>query len=151
MTQTIMPAGRYYVGDLCYVMHPQWDEFCHKSFSISSSRDDSDGRVTLDNGVITASFSTMYGDGTYTDQMDHEYPVDAGLIGCIKVDDISDEEADLSLGNIIEFESDFACSYDEGVITFGHISINTGYSDEDNNNEDDCPDEEEESSDGDDS
>lgn len=23
-----MPAGRYYIGDLCYVMHDEWDEFC---------------------------------------------------------------------------------------------------------------------------
>jgi hypothetical protein len=23
-----MPAGRYYIGDLCYVMHDEWDEAC---------------------------------------------------------------------------------------------------------------------------
>ena len=21
-------AGKYYLGDLCYVMHGEWDEFC---------------------------------------------------------------------------------------------------------------------------
>ena len=24
----MFPAGKYYVGDLCYVMHDEWDEVC---------------------------------------------------------------------------------------------------------------------------
>lgn len=118
-TAFTMPAGRYYVGDLCYVMHPQWDEFCDKSLA-------NEGLVVLDNGVRTAQFGTMYGDGCYQDESGRDYGVDSGLIGCIRVEDISDESADLDGGNIIEFASDFECSEDDGVMYFGHIRINTG-------------------------
>jgi hypothetical protein len=24
----MMQPGKYYIGDLCYVMHGEWDEFC---------------------------------------------------------------------------------------------------------------------------
>lgn len=29
-----MPAGRYYVGDLCYVMDDVWDEVCDLMFPL---------------------------------------------------------------------------------------------------------------------
>ena len=29
----MMRSGTYYVGDLCYVMHPQWDEVCDLMFA----------------------------------------------------------------------------------------------------------------------
>lgn len=118
-----MPAGRYYVGDLCYVMHPQWEEFCDKTIAGS---DIIDGEITLDNGVKVATFSTMYGDGCYTDQFGREYGVDAGLIGCIRVTDINDPNPQIEGGNIIEFTSEFECFEDEGTIRFGDICIHTG-------------------------
>lgn len=53
------------------------------------------------------------------------------MIGCILVENISDETADLALGNVIEFSSPFeVTSYDDGVLTFGHIRIETGDSDD---------------------
>lgn len=119
----MMPAGRYYVGDLCYVMHPQWDEFCDITIAGNNVED---GEFQLKNGVRFATFCTMYGDGSYEDQFGSSYPVDAGLIGCIRVEDIADETADLNLGNVVEFEEDFEVSSENGVIYFGHIAINTG-------------------------
>ncbi len=32
-----MPAGKYYVGDLCYVMHDVWDEVCDLMFPHDNS------------------------------------------------------------------------------------------------------------------
>ena len=118
-----MPAGRYYVGDLCYVMHPQWGEFCDKTIVGNSCIS---GEVILDNGVKVAQFGTAYGDGCYKDQFGNEYGVDAGLIGCIRVQDINDPQSNIKGGNIIDFDSDFECSQINGVIYFGHICINTG-------------------------
>lgn len=132
-----MPAGRYFVGDLCYVMHPQWDEFCTKSLA-------NEGLVVLDNGVRTAQFGTMYGDGCYQDQSGNAYGVDSGLIGCILVQDISDDTAYMEGGNIIEFPKDFECSDDDdGVMHFGHIKINTGDDEPDETNYEDDPEDEE--------
>lgn len=119
-----MPAGRYFVGDLCYVMHPQWEEFCDLTIV---GNDCVDGQFALKNGVKFAQFRTEYGDGRYDDQLGNEYPVDAGLIGCILVDDISDTEAWMKGGNIIDFPADFECYAEEGgTLNFGHISIQTG-------------------------
>ncbi len=118
-----MPAGKYYVGDLCYVMHPQWDEFCELTIS---QHEVSDGEFTLANGTKFSFRGTAYGDGCYEDQFGGSYPVDAGLIGCILVDDINDPEADLEAGQIIEFTSPFETSYEDGVIYIGHLRINTG-------------------------
>lgn len=134
----MMPAGRYYIGDLCYVMHPQWEEFCEITISGPCVED---GEFQLKNGVRFATLCTMYGDGIYQDQLGNSYPVDAGLIGCIRVEDISDETADLKLGNVVEFHEDFEVSSDNGVLYFGHISINTGDSEEE---EDDYYEDEEE-------
>ena len=122
-----MPAGRYYVGDLCYVMHPQWDEFCDKTII---GHNCSDGEVVFENGVKVAQFGTAYGDGCYVDQIGNEYGVDAGLIGCIRVEDINDPTSNAEGGNIIEFTSDFECYSENGVIHFGHIHINTGDEDD---------------------
>jgi hypothetical protein len=130
----MMPAGKYYVGDLCYVMHPQWEEFCYLTIR---GDDIVDGEITLGNGVKVASFCTYFGDGFYEDQHGGGYPVDAGLIGCIRVEDIDDRkvvipEGDaIEFGQIIEFDEEFECSCDEGVIYIGHIRIDTKGPDED--------------------
>lgn len=133
-----MPAGKYYVGDLCYVMHPQWDEFCELTISGHETKE---GEFSLANGTKFAFHGTAYGDGCYEDQFGDSYPVDAGLIGCIKVKDINDPEADMEGGQIIEFDSPFETSYEDGIIYIGHIRINTGDDDEDDDNEYDDDDE----------
>lgn len=56
----------HYVGDLCYVMHPQWKELCNKIFH--NERVTSDGIFKLDSGVVLAIFSTKYGAGVYQDE-----------------------------------------------------------------------------------
>lgn len=130
----MMPAGRYYVGDLCYVMNPQWEEFCHITISGSMVND---GEFQLENGVRFASLCTKFGDGRYYDQIGNEYPVDAGLIGCIRVEDINDSQARLELGAVIEFQHDFEVTSDDGVLHFGHIEIDTVGDDYDDSEYDD--------------
>ena len=129
-----MPAGRYYVGDLCYVMHSQWDEFCDKTIQGEVCLS---GLTVLDNGVKLAHFKTLYGDGVYDDNQGNSYPVDAGLIGCVKVQDINDPDFSEEEYTIIDFPEEFECSEEDGIIYFGHILINT---DEDDIDEDDTED-----------
>ena len=130
----MMPAGRYYVGDLCYVMHPEWDEACDHFFAGRNDGGCNDGVFILKDGRRYAAFSTMYGDGTYNDQLGHSYSVDAGLIGCIRVEDIRDETYDnlLDLGAIVEFSEPFEVSGGrgtegwDGMIKIGFLEIATG-------------------------
>jgi len=125
-----MPAGTYYVGDLCYVMHPEWDEFC----DITSGTGDLcyvvyDGEFALKDGRRFASYSTMYGDGMYRSNIGTDHSVDAGLIGCIRLEDIKDHQATVAcmkdFGAIVTFDAPFETSESNGVIRFGHVEINT--------------------------
>ena len=122
-----MPAGTYYVGDLCYVMHPEWDEFCDITISGLQCKD---GEFELKDGRRFATYGTLYGDGMYRSNIGTDHSVDAGLIGCILIEDIKDPEATVAhmkgLGAIITFDQPFETSESDGVICFGHVEINTG-------------------------
>lgn len=126
----MMKAGRYYVGDLCYVLQDEWDEVC--SLIIQDGRV-LNGEFNLKDGRRFAIYSTAYGDGTYYDRDGHRYFVDAGSIGCIRMDmiDTSNERNDVDGGNVIMFKEDFNTSSDGENITFGDVTILTGDYDED--------------------
>ena len=119
----MMPSGQYYVGDLCYVMHPQWDEVC--SLILSDDLNE-DGEYTLKNGVRFAVHRTLYGDGTYFDNEGRSYSVDAGIIGCILVTDIDDNTQSPEGGNVVNFSVPFETSECYGQIRFADFCIETG-------------------------
>jgi hypothetical protein len=120
----MMRPGTYYVGDLCYVMHPQWKEVCALMFA-SDGNYVLDGEFNLANGVRFALHSTAYGDGTYQDQQGRSYPVDAGLIGCIRLEDVYDPEWWLEGMQTVMFDKPFELVYNDGVISFVDISGET--------------------------
>ena len=119
-----MPAGKYYVGDLCYVMHNEWDEACNLMFDPMNG-DPGEGVFSLKDGRRFAIFGTAYGDGVYDDQEGREYCVDSGSIGCIKVEDITEDEIREDLGNIIDFPNEFYVKKNGGELIFGRVWIKT--------------------------
>ena len=131
----MLPAGKYYVGDLCYVMHDEWDEVCNLFFEGRDDHGCNEGEFNLKDGRRFASFNTKFGDGSYYDQFGDEYGVDGGLIGCIALNDIdlTNDDNFIRGGQIIEFRSDFTVSGSQGlsrkdwdgVIRIGHIVIKT--------------------------
>ena len=128
----MMPAGKYYVGDLCYVMHDEWDEACSLFFQGRKDHGCNEGEFNLRDGRRFVSYSTKWGDGSYKDQLGQVYGVDAGLIGCIKLDDIdlTCESNFIRGGQIVEFDAPFHCSGGrtrewDGIIRIGHIVIKT--------------------------
>lgn len=125
-----MKAGTYYVGDLCYVLHDEWDEVCDL---IIKDGECLDGEFELKDGRRFAMYGTAYGDGTYYDQSGNEYGVDAGSIGCILLSDIDlDSEGNfLTGGNTVPFENDFYTGELDGKIMFGSLSIDTDPEEED--------------------
>jgi hypothetical protein len=119
----MMNSGKYYVGDLCYVMHDEWNEVCS---IIIQDNQVLDGEFNLADGRRFATYGTKWGDGTYRASNGGTISVDAGLIGCIAVDDIS--EADLpniSLGTIVDFYDIFRTDSDGGIISFGSLTVDT--------------------------
>ena len=133
-----MQAGTYYVGDLCYVMHPEWNEVCELIIDKHSCKE---GEFELVDGRRFAIYNTSYGDGQYSSNTPHKFCVDSGSIGCIRLEDITDETYSMELvsdlGAIITFESDFVTSVHNGTIRFGNVEIYTAdmneykYEDED--------------------
>jgi hypothetical protein len=120
----MMQPGKYYIGDLCYVMHGEWDEFC--SLTISGDKV-LDGEFNLADGRRFATFTTKWGDGNYFDQNGKSYDVDAGLIGCIRLDDIdlTNPENSLIGGNIVEFVQPFSTFSAGSEIRIGNVLIDT--------------------------
>jgi hypothetical protein len=111
-----MPAGQYWVGDLCYVLRDQWEEVC------GLLAGGVDGVHTLKDGTHFACFRTAWGDGIYEDGSGNDYAVDAGLIGCVLAGKVSDEGA---WGHVHTFRRPFSVGSRGGVIRFGRVAINT--------------------------
>ena len=121
----MMKAGKYYVGDLCYVFNDEdWQAVCKVIIDGHSCLE---GEFNLPDGRRFAVFSTAWGDGEYYDQNGHSYSVDAGSIGCMLVDNITANKYDnlLDLGNIVEMKRDFQCYSNDGLIHIGDLEIDT--------------------------
>lgn len=127
--QVYMEPGTYYVGDLCYVLGNSWEEFCELTIG---DRQVNDGGFRFKDGREFVSFTTLYGDGTYYDKEKRAYSVDAGLIGCIKHEDIDEGAAlDILGGQVIKFDSPFICERVGGKLYFGKVVIDLDPCDED--------------------
>ena len=127
-----LQSTKYYVGDLCYVMHDCWDEVCDLMFPAGST-EDIEGEHELADGRKFIIYGTYYGDGQYNDQEGKPYAVDSGTLGAIKVDDIRDLEGFASTvesghGHVHEFPAEIDgmdCYSEDGEIGFYQVVINT--------------------------
>jgi hypothetical protein len=107
-------------------MHEEWDTVCGMFFQGRVDGGCNQGKFALKDGRTFVSFNTAYGDGNYTDQHGRQYPVDAGLIGCIRLEDIDTSNPDNHLsGQIVEFDTKFMCTNDHGTLLFGNVVIET--------------------------
>ena len=131
---TKFKAGKYYIGDLCYVIPyepvDEWEEFCNLTMDEDTGKC-LDGEFPWKGGKLWCN-RTFYGDGVYNDQDDHQYGVDAGLIGCIPFELCTErnETKMKRLGRVVEFDKPFTCAYNEGVFKIGHILIDTSFENE---------------------
>lgn len=137
-----LPAGEYWVGDLCYVLGDRWDEFCDTTIS---GQECLSGEFTLPDGTRFASYGTAWGDGLYYDDLHNSYGVDAGLIGCVLVSDIAESQRkNLKDGHVHVFDEPFLTGYldphedNPGEIFFGTLVIDTNpdYIEDEYENED---------------
>ena len=120
----MMRAGEYWIGDLVYVIRDSdWDEVCDLIFDGNEAVD---GEFNLSDGRRFAIFTTHFGDGTYETSLGDSLCVDSGSIGCIRVCDIRDGDANLELGIVTHFDDQFEVSSGDGYITIGGIEIDTG-------------------------
>jgi len=115
-----VPAGKYWLGDPCYsVPENLWSPLLDSCeiFNLPI------GKVTKNGQEYEVlAFGTAYGDGCYTDQDGHSFPVDAGLIGLTPAG-LADDQPFGSL--LVEFTEETKCSCCDGVLKFGTYTINT--------------------------
>ena len=115
-----MKAGRYWVGDLCYIMPDEaWREVC-RFMGNGSEPIEGVFRLGEHEGAI---FGTAYGDGVYKDQLRNKYGVDSGTLGIFPAGVF--EGGFPNGGQTVDFPEDFEVSSDRGNMKFGHIKIKT--------------------------
>lgn len=117
-----VPAGRYFLGDPCYtVPSTLWGK-------LLESCDYFDQPIGKVNGHKVLAFRTAHGDGLYTDQNDHQYPVDAGLIGLVPEALVDTEKLSnyrLNVGKWVDVPHYMVCTGSDGLMEFGNTTINT--------------------------
>jgi hypothetical protein len=128
-----VPAGKYFVGDPCYVVKDEmWIEWLE---SADYTQNKHLIARTPDNHFAIG-FGTAHGDGVYLDQYGFQYGVDAGLIGLVAYE--HNPEGENQFSKVVEFKTDVIASVDENfTMEFGDITIETGDSDEDEDDDDD--------------
>jgi hypothetical protein len=120
-THHILPAGRYYIGDLCYAMK---DTIYDSVFGDTAY---SDGYYTTKDGDFLVA-GTAYGDGAYKGSNNFEYGVDAGILGIASMG-VCNPESDVSGGTFHTFTRPVECHFKNGYFAFYsgsfHLTINT--------------------------
>lgn len=129
----MMPAGKYYVGDLCYCLSNKWDQVCELIIDVNK-HEVLEGEFNLPDGTRFASLNTKYGDGTYSGSDGIGYAVDSGGIGCVLVDAVTLPDHDGYA--IIEFKEPFKVYEEDGILYFGDLTIDTVGSGEEEYDED---------------
>lgn len=121
-----LAAGKYLIADPCYVLDSSKYDKLLKDTDYFMMNSVDRGGIMVDNtsGKYFAVFGTKYGDGLYRDGTGFKYGVDAGCIACIPVD-ICKELLDYHYVKQITFDRDFEVYYEDGLIVFGHVIINT--------------------------
>lgn len=142
----IFPAGKYYIGDPCYVFSCEsWSKLCDETDCFENGEDHP--HLFSHRGHKFFGASTAHGDGTFYDSDGYQYGVDAGMLGIVPLalvelegESIEDIEKH-KLGRIQEFKEDFEVGVNEShTFLFGDIIIDTDDDAEDYGEDDYYPD-----------
>lgn len=108
-----LPAGRYYIGDPCYVFaEDAWDRLIEN---------DLEGAVTFEGHALWAHY-TAWGDGEYHDQRGHAYGVDSGTLAAVPEALVVRSSED---GHWLDAPNGLRVSYDGGTFCFNDVVIHT--------------------------
>lgn len=113
MIKYTLPAGRYYIGDICYALD---DDIYSDFWGVKNNYEDGKYAYKSYNFVV---HSTYYGDGYYPSNSADEmcYAVDAGVIGMVHEKLIKKNKLKCigDLGSIHTFTGDISFEFDNGT------------------------------------
>lgn len=105
-----LPAGRYYIGDIGYVIKEDIYE------NIFGDTNFEPGHYKMKDGEFLVN-RTAYGDGSYPGSNNYQYDVDAGIIGITNISLCIDENK-LYGGTLHTFTEPVKCSFTQGLFMF---------------------------------
>lgn len=133
-----LPAGTYYIGDICYVL----DDVVYESVFGETGYEE--GLYMKDSKKFFLVGQTSWGDGEFSGSDGCKYLVDAGVIGIVSEELISsdpDSGKDTDGGKVYTFLTPVVVTMEKGIFTFEskdiYLRINTGYEHEDEDDEGD--------------
>lgn len=109
----IIPAGRYYIGDLCYGLPDLIYDYVFGGTVYDAGLYKNEERNTF-----FFLGNTYGGDGDYKGSDGFNYSVDSGSIGICPADLLISEADVKSLGKIYSFKGPVECSVKDGVFKF---------------------------------
>ena len=118
-----LPAGMYFVGDPCYAIDEDWGDVLEDTDFFRAG----EGMYETC-GLTFGAVDTKYGDGEYLDQWGNSYPVDAGLLGAVKLsEDMPEEEVEdlVDRGMIMEMTKPFTITRQGAIVFVGEVCIDT--------------------------
>lgn len=124
---TTLPPGKYWIGDLSYVMKKRWGDFCEKIELDEDAKNAEYPQEVKKEGPFCWYHFTETGDGCYealkntlpkAQVPDSGFFVDAGLIGIVPFDLTDSLSADYSSGMTVTFADEVKCSYEDGLFHF---------------------------------
>jgi len=117
-----LPPGTYYIGDLCYVLGDSWiykKAWDSIDYAVPSFFRSESGCIVVDR--------TAYGDGSYSDNGNRSYSVDAGVLSIVSIELIENHLASLSMphaytmrnltdgGHIFTFKDEVTINFGGGL------------------------------------
>jgi hypothetical protein len=116
MTIHTFEPGRYWVGDISYVVSDEmYEHWLHEEGA-------QDGGFKYD-GKDYAVHETQVGDGCFSSSIeDVEFPVDAGIIGVVPLSFVDGSKMSyFNFGHVLEAHDKFTFSFDEGTFVLHNV------------------------------
>lgn len=114
--------GLYYIGDPYYTTSNKQEWSAIVNATNHFKHDDQ-----ILNGKKVAIKIAHEGNGTYceTENESKKYDVYSTTLGIIPFSEVTNVQNAIRHGNVVLFKDDFDIMIEDGVFTFGHITINT--------------------------
>jgi len=103
-----LPAGTYYIGDLCYMMK---DSVYDKIWGNKYNYDSGNYERTGDKPAYFSMMHTTFGDGLMVDRTGVEYGIDAGIIGICSINICNVDTVDRYKEFIHTFNNPVECDF----------------------------------------